>query len=224
MIGGPGSDRLFGGDNGLVPQFEDAPSPVGDTLVPGPGDDLVDLGANTVVAGDYNSADTLDLTDAAAGVTLDLVAGTAVGEGTDVIVVPAPASSEGPAVEVLGSVHADRILGTEGNDHLVGQGGGGLDRGPGVGEYSSHAFMTRSSPPRPSIQSPPPWPTRWSLPSVPRIRSACTEPSTSTAGPSELAGAGTTTTSVPSPTAVPATRSSVTPAAASVRSRVSAEL
>ena len=140
MIGGPGSDRLFGGDNGLVPQFEDAPSPVGDTLVPGPGDDLVDLGANTVVAGDYSSADTLDLTDAAAGVTLDLVAGTAVGEGTDVVVVPAPASSEGPAVEVLGSVHADRILGTEGNDHLVGQGGGDWIEGRGGDDLVMNAW------------------------------------------------------------------------------------
>lgn len=98
VIGGAGSDRLFGGDNGLVPRFEAAPEPRGDTLVPGPGDDLVDLGTNTVVAGDYNLADTLDLTDAAAGVTLDLVAGTAVGEGTDVVVVPPPARSEGPAV------------------------------------------------------------------------------------------------------------------------------
>ena len=147
VTGGPGSDRLFGGDNGLVPRFEDAPSPVGDTLVPGPGDDLVDLGANTVVAGDYNPADTLDLTDAAAGVTLDLVAGTAVGEGTDVVIVPAPVSPEGPAVEVLGSVHADRILGTEGNDHLVGQGGGDWIEGRGGDDLVMNAW-DEYSPPR----------------------------------------------------------------------------
>ena len=140
VTGGAGSDRLFGGDNGLVPRFEDAPEPAGDTLAPGPGDDLVDLGANTVVTGDYNPADTLDLTDAAAGVTLDLVAGTAVGEGTDVVIVPAPVSPEGPAVEVLGSVHADRILGTEGNDHLVGQGGGDWIEGRGGDDLVMNAW------------------------------------------------------------------------------------
>nr|WP_300046646.1 calcium-binding protein [uncultured Nocardioides sp.] len=140
VTGGPGSDRMFGGDNGLVPRFEAAPEPSGDTLVPGPGDDLVDLGANTFVAGGYNSGDTLDLTDAAAGVTLDLVAGTAVGEGTDVVVVPAPAAAEGPAVEVLGSVHADRILGTEWNDHLVGQGGGDWIEGRGGDDLVMNAW------------------------------------------------------------------------------------
>jgi Ca2+-binding RTX toxin-like protein len=139
VVGGPGSDRLFGGDNGLVPQFEDAPEPAGDTLAPGPGDDLLDLGANTV-AGDYNPADTIDLTDAAAGVTLDLVAGTAVGEGTDVVVVPPPAVPDGPVVEVLGSAHADRILGTEGDDHLVGQGGGDWIEGRGGDDLVMNAW------------------------------------------------------------------------------------
>ena len=140
VVGGTGSDRIFGGDNGLVPRVEAAPEPRGDTLVPGPGDDHVDLGANTFNAGDYNSNDTLDLSDAAAGVAVDLVAGSAVGEGSDVIVVPSPAQPMGPVVEVLGSVHADRILGTEGNDHLVGQGGGDWIEGRGGDDLVMNAW------------------------------------------------------------------------------------
>lgn len=140
VVGGPGSDRLFGGDNGLVPEVENAPSPRGDTLVPGPGDDLVDLGANTFVAGDYNNPDTLDFSDATAGVVLDLVAGTAVGEGADVVVGPVPTVPDGPAIEVFGSAHADVILGTEGNDQLVGQGGGDWIEGRGGDDLVMNAW------------------------------------------------------------------------------------
>lgn len=140
LAGGPGDDRLFGGTNGLVDVFESGDEPVGDTLAPGPGDDLVDLGANTVVAGDRNSPDTLDLSDASAGVSVDLVAGTMVGDGTDALVVPAPAVPDGPAVEVLGSVHADRILGTEGNDQLVGRGGGDWIEGRGGDDLVMNAW------------------------------------------------------------------------------------
>jgi hypothetical protein len=61
VTGGPGDDRLFGGANGLVPEFESAPEPAGDALVPGPGDDVVDVGVNTVLRGDgWNSPDTID--------------------------------------------------------------------------------------------------------------------------------------------------------------------
>ena len=52
LTGGDGNDRLYGGDNGLVPHFESEPEPYGDTLVPGPGDDLVDVGVNTLVRAD----------------------------------------------------------------------------------------------------------------------------------------------------------------------------
>lgn len=125
LAGGAGDDRLFGGTNGLVPLFESEPEPQGDTLVPGPGDDLVDVGVNTVLRDDgWNSADTIDLSAAAAGVTLDLVAGTASGEGTDTVVVAQPVPTSGAVVEVLGSTHADTLLGTDGPDQLVGKGGG----------------------------------------------------------------------------------------------------
>ena len=52
LVGGLGNDRLYGGTNGLVNVFESGDEPAGDTLVPGPGDDLVDAGVNTVLRGD----------------------------------------------------------------------------------------------------------------------------------------------------------------------------
>lgn len=125
LTGGEGDDRLFGGTNGLVPLFESEPEPQGDTLVPGPGDDLVDVGVNTVQRDDgWNSPDTIDFSGSAAGVTVDLVAGTATGDGTDTVVVAQPVPTSGAVVEVLGSTHADTILGTDGPDQLVGKGGG----------------------------------------------------------------------------------------------------
>ena len=101
----PGDDRLHGGDNGLVPVFESEPEPSGDTLVPGPGNDLVDVGVNTVLRDDgYNSPDTIDYSASATGVTVDLVGGVATGEGNDTVVVaqvaPGPersSSSSAPA-------------------------------------------------------------------------------------------------------------------------------
>lgn len=123
--GGEGTDRLFAGSNGLVPVFESEPEPAGDSVVPGPGDDYVDLGINTVLREDgWNSPDTLDFGAASAGVTVDLVAGTATGEGTDTLVVAQPQPSIGYVVELIGSTHTDHLLGTESSDQLIGNGGG----------------------------------------------------------------------------------------------------
>ena len=79
---------------------------------------------------------------------MDLVAGTAVGEGTDVIVVPAPAQPAGPEVELLGSHHSDHIFGTEGNDQLVGQGGGDWIEGRGGDDLVMNAWDEYSPAPR----------------------------------------------------------------------------
>lgn len=98
ITGGDGDDRLYGGTNGLVPEFESEPEPAGDTLVPGPGDDLVDVGVNTVLRGDgYNSPDTIDYSGSATGVTVDLVSGVATGEGADTVVVAQPEPRLGPS-------------------------------------------------------------------------------------------------------------------------------
>ena len=130
LTGGVGDDRLYGGSNGLVPQLESPPEPWGDTLVPGPGDDLVDLGANTVLRDDgSNAPDAIDYSASASGVVVDLVAGTATGEGTDAVVLTQPAA--GPAVELRGSTLDDLLRGSEGDDLLLGKGGGDRIEGRG---------------------------------------------------------------------------------------------
>ncbi len=125
LTGGDGNDRLYGGDNGLVPLFESEPEPGGDTLVPGPGDDLVDVGVNTVLRGDgYNSPDTIDYSASATGVTVDLVSGVATRRGQRHRRGRPTHARSGAVIELIGSNHADHLLGTEGPDQLVGNGGG----------------------------------------------------------------------------------------------------
>ncbi|MCB0908529.1 MAG: hypothetical protein KDB63_15570 [Nocardioidaceae bacterium] len=129
--GGDGDDQIWAGDNGRVPLFESDPIAAGDTVTPGPGDDYVNLGFNTIGDGAYE-LDHLMFDRAAAGVTVDLAAGTATGEGTDTLVVPLPpAGSRAYAVEVQGSSHADVLLGTDAADELIGNGGGDHIEGRG---------------------------------------------------------------------------------------------
>ncbi len=136
LTGGEGDDRLFGGTNGRVPLFESEPEPQGDTVVPGPGDDLVDVGVNTVLRSDgYGSPDTIDFSTSAAGVVVDLVAGTATGDGADTVVLAQPVPTSGAVVEVLGSTHGDTLLGTEGPDQLIGKGGGDRIEGRGGDDF-----------------------------------------------------------------------------------------
>ena len=122
LIGGPGDDRLFGElDDPYVPDD----GYFGDTLVPGPGDDLVDLGDDPASA-DVDEVDRparydrVVYQDAPGPVTVDLSAGTATGEGTDTIVVPAFSGG------VVGSAYDDVLTGTDGPDRVVG--GTGDDR------------------------------------------------------------------------------------------------
>lgn len=141
LAGGLGNDRLHGGTNGLVNVFESEPEPSGDTLVPGPGDDLVDVGINTVLREDgWNSPDTIDYTSSDAGVTVDLVSGVATGEGTDTVVVAQPQPEIGYVIELLGSTHADHLLGTELYDQLIGNGGGDHIEGRGGDDLVMNAW------------------------------------------------------------------------------------
>jgi Ca2+-binding RTX toxin-like protein len=122
LVGGPGDDRLFGGlDDFYVPDD----GYVGDTLVPGPGNDHVDLGDDPASA----AVDEVDrparydrvvYEDAAGPVTVDLSAGTASGEGSDTIAVPAYSGG------IVGSAYHDVLTGTDGPDRIVG--GAGDDR------------------------------------------------------------------------------------------------
>ena len=131
LLGGDGNDRLYGGDNGLVPQFEDGPSPGRDEISPGPGDDLVDLGLNTHRGYRSYVYDLVDYSDSLTGVTVDLVAGTASGEGADQLVIPAARVGSAFLVEVEGSALGDVLLGTEKPDVLIGNGGGDRVEGRG---------------------------------------------------------------------------------------------
>jgi Ca2+-binding RTX toxin-like protein len=122
LTGGPGDDRLFGGlDDQYVPDDGYA----GDTLVPGPGNDHVDLGDDPASADvDYVDRladyDRVVYEDAPGPVTVDLSAGTATGEGTDTIVVPAHSGG------IVGSAYDDVLTGTNGPDRI--RGGAGDDR------------------------------------------------------------------------------------------------
>jgi len=122
LVGGPGDDRLFGGlDDYYVPDDGYA----GDILVPGPGNDVVDLGDDpasaTVDDVDRPAAyDRVVFEDAPGPVTVDLSAGTATGEGTDTIVVPTYSGG------IVGSAHDDVLTGTNAPDRI--RGGGGDDR------------------------------------------------------------------------------------------------
>lgn len=122
LVGGPGDDRLFGGlDDAYVP--DDGYQ--GDILVPGPGDDHVDLGDDPVSA-DVDEVDRpaeydkVVYADAPGPVVVDLATGTATGEGTDTIVVPAFSGG------VVGSEFDDVLTGTNGPDVI--RGGAGDDR------------------------------------------------------------------------------------------------
>ncbi|MCU0839931.1 MAG: PKD domain-containing protein [Rhodospirillales bacterium] len=103
LTGGAGNDRLFGGDGN-------------DTLIGGAGDDLLDGGAGT---------DSVSFAGSASAVVVNLLLGTATGDGNDTLV----------GVEnVTGSAHADKITGDAGNNWISGglgddtlEGGFGLD-------------------------------------------------------------------------------------------------
>ena len=122
LVGGPGDDRLFGGlDDYYVPDDGYA----GDILVPGPGNDFVDLGDDPASA-DVDDVDRparydrVLYEDAPGPVTVDLSAGTARGEGTDTIVVPAYSGG------IVGSPYDDVLTGTDRPDRIAG--GAGDDR------------------------------------------------------------------------------------------------
>ncbi|WP_159083669.1 calcium-binding protein [Nocardioides terrigena] len=108
LTGGEGDDRLFGGLDGDYDVDNGYP---GDLLVPGPGNDHVDIGVDlqslNLWEGDpVDGLDRISYADSAAGVTADLATGRATGEGRDTIVV-------GGAFGVIGSPFDDHLTGTD---------------------------------------------------------------------------------------------------------------
>ena len=107
LHGGAGDDRLFGGlsgrdENGVYQA---------DLVLPGAGDDTIDVGLDPTALTDGQEDngpgfDSISWADSPAGVTVDLVAGTAIGEGSDTIVLQ-------PATKTVGSAHADSITGSD---------------------------------------------------------------------------------------------------------------
>lgn len=121
LIGGLGDDRLLGGLDG---EYFPEDSYEGDLLVPGPGDDHVDLGDDPQSEGGswdgLGEYDRVSYHDAAGPVAVDLSTGRATGEGTDTIVVPRWSGG------IVGSAFDDVLVGSDVRDTI--QGGGGDDR------------------------------------------------------------------------------------------------
>lgn len=120
LVGGDGDDRLFGGSDS---PYSPDDGYYGDLLVPGAGDDHVDLGDGADGIWFWESpleVDQVSYADAPTGVQVDLAAGTATGHGTDTIVV---GGTPGRPVGVIGSPHDDVLRGTSGRD-VVDAGGG----------------------------------------------------------------------------------------------------
>lgn len=112
LAGGDGDDRLFGGADD---EYEPDEGYYGDLLVPGPGDDHVDLGTGEQSIWFWESdlqVDQVSYADSPVGVRVDLTAGTAIGHGTDTIVT----GSTGRPIGVIGSAHDDTLLGSVGRD------------------------------------------------------------------------------------------------------------
>lgn len=126
LTGGEGDDRLFGG--------LDWSSSLGDQLIPGPGDDFVDLGLDpSVDAGVFTyRPDQVRYDESATAVDVDLTPinglGRAVGQGTDTIVVVG-------SVGVVGSPHDDHIIGTPYSDVIMSDRGSDLISGEGGDDW-----------------------------------------------------------------------------------------
>jgi len=111
--GGAGNDRLFGSGGS-------------DTISGGPGDDYMDGGSST---------DTVDYSASAAAVTVNLLLGTATGEGNDTLLNFENVTGSGLDDTITGSTGNNVLLGGAGNDTLHGgdgndtlTGGSGLDQ------------------------------------------------------------------------------------------------
>ncbi|MGY2704471.1 calcium-binding protein [Nocardioides sp. HB32] len=142
LLGGAGADRLYGqreariSDRGGTYFIADRPDG-------GPGDDLLDVGGDRRWV-NWGSHGDLDFGNAASGVTVDLAAGTASGQGTDTVVAYSGTGCDFSCygVGLLGSAHDDVLSGTDASDLLVGNAGddhlvglGGADEMHGEAQY-----------------------------------------------------------------------------------------
>lgn len=120
LHGGGGADRLYGEADEYVDNRGDTRW-TADVLDGGPGDDLLDVGGNEGSEPGYGAEGVIDYRGADAGVTVDLAAGTATGQGEDTILAPpAPVCGDCYSVAVYGSEYDDVLLGSEAQDFLRG--------------------------------------------------------------------------------------------------------
>ena len=139
LRGGDGDDRIFGGLDGVYVPDDDF---WGDVIIPGPGDDYVDLGhdpqSQDLWYGDFGNWDMISFRDATGPVSVDLAAGTATGEGTDTI---APIVF---AARLEGSDHDDVLRGTDSDDIIYAGGGDDVVEGrDGDDELSADGRIER---------------------------------------------------------------------------------
>ncbi len=126
LLGCRGGDLIAAGFTGSVSLFG---GPGNDRLVGGPGNDMLDgrAGDDSLAGGDGDDTlvgssgnDTADFRAAAAGVAVNLFAGTALGQGTDTL----------SGIEnVIGSAFGDLLVGDGSNNELRGDTGGDTLRG-----------------------------------------------------------------------------------------------
>jgi Ca2+-binding RTX toxin-like protein len=118
LSGGAGDDRLYGERD--RPRTQGGRSHEGDRLDGGPGDDVLHGGPDPRASRSY---DRLTFEGAPRPVRVDLGTGRATGYGSDRIV--------SPVFQVVGSDHADRLLGTGRPEMLLGLDGADVIRGGG---------------------------------------------------------------------------------------------
>lgn len=121
---GPGEDEIFGGRGG-----DYLYAGAGDSVFAGAGsrtDVIRDEAGNALIDGGPGTGDLLIVADAPAGVTVDLAAGTATGNGTDTL--SGIESVWGSPFDdvITGNGQPNQIWGLDGNDVLSSGGGGTL--------------------------------------------------------------------------------------------------
>jgi Ca2+-binding RTX toxin-like protein len=124
LDGGAGDDRVYGGRNGLQQPYPDnPPDNVGDDLVGGPGNDLLDPGwdVTTDAEGGF-IPDEISYADSPAAVRVDLPAARATGDGDDTLVLEGRVQVVGTAYDdvLVSGDESDDLFGGTGDDVLVG--------------------------------------------------------------------------------------------------------
>ena len=125
--GGAGDDRIFGGIDSWWFDRGGA-NRVGDRVLPGPGDDYVDLGADRRPGQETLERDALVYATLDHAIVADLSPGVGrvEAQGTDTVRVHGQMGVVGTAYDdtIIGSPKADTLKGLGGDDRLEGRGGG----------------------------------------------------------------------------------------------------